>query len=242
MKKNNFFYIDETGHINNDSKIFIYGCIKTDTPNLLSDALEKLKRDLINDCVLHTFGEVIKTKNFHATGDPFDVRTLVFRLLPYLNFRAYFTVLIKEGKYYEELKKKNEDFEIIQMMLKKIIVPRISKSKEDENIFNIETLEIENNSLHKILEKVFSDIKFEHDSSYNIVDKSDSITPVIDYLNFILNKIFTEEKDIDWVKRAFEAVSDKIGLIHIMNDDSYYSSKGGKDNNIEYDILKSIKF
>jgi hypothetical protein len=47
-KKTNYFYIDESGSINNDSKIFIHGCIKTDSPIALTTALTELKQQLLD--------------------------------------------------------------------------------------------------------------------------------------------------------------------------------------------------
>ena len=78
MKKTNYFYIDETGHINNDSSIFVYGCNKTDTPTLIEDTLVSLKEKLADDPLLYEFGERVKKENFHATGDPFDIRTIMY--------------------------------------------------------------------------------------------------------------------------------------------------------------------
>jgi len=241
--KTNYFYIDEIGHINNDEPIFAYGCIKTDTPNLIEKALEELKGELEEDPILAEFGEKVLKNNFHATGDHFDVRTQFYRILPLLNYRAYFTVLFKNDDYYKKLKDEKEDHEIIKSMLLKIIGPRITKNRDDKNIFFIETLEVQNKSLKKILQEIFSTFKDEFNVEYTIVDKHCPNMPVVDYSCFILNKIFVQQKNenkniAEWVTRIFEVLKDKIGLIHFQNEDSFYSRHATKDKQIE---LKNLK-
>lgn len=240
--KINYFYIDETGHINNDEPIFAYGCIKTDTPKLIEKALLELKEELAEDPILAKFGEKILNNNFHATGDAFDVRTQFYRILPLLNYRAYFTVLFKNDDYYRRLKTENEDYEIIKSMLLKIIKPRVTKNKNDKNIFFIETLKVKNKSLAKILEEIFNTFKDDYNVEYSIVDKGCQNMPVVDYLCFILNKIFVQKKNenidvAEWVERTFEAIKDKIGLIHFQNEDSFYSRHGKKNKQIELNNL-----
>lgn len=241
MTKTNHFYIDETGHINNDSKLFAYGCIKTDTPNLIENALANLKDDLKEDALLAEFGKRVSEENFHATEDPFDIRTAVYRLLPYLNFRSYFTVLLKNDDFYKNLKKDKEDFQIIESMIYKLIEPRVRANKSDLNIFYFETLEIETKSLSKILEDIFNKLGILYNVKYVIVNKDNPNIPVIDYINFVLYHILTEKKKKkpDWSDRVFEVLKNKIALIHFQNDDSYYSRNGIESQTIELNNLKN---
>ncbi|WP_452226805.1 DUF3800 domain-containing protein [Lacinutrix cladophorae] len=241
--KTNYFYIDETGHINNDEPMFAYGCIKTDTPKLIEKVLEELKEELAEDPLLAKFGEKLLKNNFHATGDHFDVRTQFYRILPLINYRAYFTVLFKNDDYYKRLKTEKEDHEIIKSMLLKIIKPRITKNRNDKNIFFIETLEVQNKSLKKIVEEIFDIFKDDYNIEYTIVDKHCQNMPVVDYSCFILNKVLiqkeNENKNIaEWVARTFEILKDKIGLIHFQNEDSFYSRHATKNKQIELNNLK----
>tara|TARA_R110000796_G_scaffold41772_4_gene103477 strand:- start:58809 stop:59552 length:744 start_codon:yes stop_codon:yes gene_type:complete len=241
MKKNNYFYIDETGHVNNDSPLFVFGCIKTDTPNLLKQTLESLKKELSEDVLLNLYGDKVMKNNFHATGDHPDVRTAMYRLLPHLNFRAYFTVLLKNTEYYRNLKIIKDDYEIIESMLRKVIVPRLIKNREDTNSFFFETLEVEKKSLNKILEELFKSCSKKIETNYDIVGKENPNMPIIDYINFIINKVLTKgenEKVDDWVVRAFDSFKDKIGLIHFQNDDTYYSRQGKESFQISMDNLR----
>ena len=241
--KTNYFYIDETGHINNNEPMFAYGCIKTDTPKLIEKVLEELKVELAEDPLLAKFGEKILKNNFHATGDHFDVRTQFYRILPLLNYRAYFTVLFKNDDYYKNLKKENDDHEIIKSMLLKIIKPRITKNRNDKNIFFIETLEVQNKSLNTIVEEIFNIFNNDFNVEYLIVDKHCQNMPIVDYLCYILNKIFVQKENenntiAEWVARTFEILKDKIALIHFLNEDSFYSRHSHKNKQIE---LKNLK-
>lgn len=242
MEKTNFFYIDETGHVNNDSPLFVYGCIKTDTPILIEKTLNNLKNELAEDALLAEFGKRVIANNFHATEDPFDVRTAMFRLLPYLNFRAYFTVLLKKDEYFKNLKLKNKDHQIIESLIRKLIVPIINKNKNDINKFYFETLEVEHKSLKSILDDIFSSFSNEHNLEYFIVEKENPNIPVIDYINYILNKVLAPEKNKpipDWALRGFEVIKDKIALIHFQNDDTFYGRSGDEDHTIEIKNLKT---
>lgn len=239
MTKTNYYYVDETGHINNDSTLFVYGCIKSDTPNLLEEALKKLKDTLADDVLLSEYGERVKKNNFHATADHISVMTEMFRLLPHLNFRAYFTVLLKEGTYYENLKATKEDNEIIELMLHKSVIPRIKKNKKEYYKFFFEELEVEKRSLDKILNSVFSSQKKLNFINYEIVSKENPNMPITDYVSFILNKILSSEGNIEnWAKSAFDVIKDKIALIHFQNDDSFLSRFANEENTINFKNLR----
>ena len=66
IKKTNYFYIDESGGISNDSKLFIHGCIRTDSPNSISDALLKLKQEILDNVYYENLVDQIKKQGFHA--------------------------------------------------------------------------------------------------------------------------------------------------------------------------------
>lgn len=240
MAKTNYYYIDETGHINNDSTLFVYGCIKSDTPQLLEKALEELKKTLEDDILLAKYGERVRKNNFHATADHISVITEMFRLLPHLNFRAYFTVLLKSGAYYENLKATKDDNEIIELMLKKTVLPRLKAKKEEKHTFFFEELEVEKRSLKTILDTLFNEQNKVNSVIHHIVGKENPNMPVTDYMSYILNKILSSDnKDIEnWMKNNFDVIKDKIALIHFLNDDSFLSRKGNVNNTITYKNLR----
>lgn len=241
MKKTNYFYIDESGHINNDSPLFLYGCVKTDTPNELEDILAKTKKDLSEEVYFQHLREKLIERNFHAVDDHFDVRAAVYKILPYLNFRGYFIITNKKSEYFKKLKAKKEDFEIISQILYKLIVPRVTKNKDDKNIFYFETLEVEKKSLKNIIDDIFKPLKEKYDVEYHIVGKENITMGVIDYINYNLYNILDPTKKIDSKDRNyqnFEILKDKIGLINILDNDTFFSRFGVENSTIEFENLR----
>ena len=241
MKKTNYFYIDETGHVNNDSKSYMYGCLKTDSASEITNALERLKTELAEDLYLQFEAEKILTDGFHAVDNHFDVRASYYKLLPFLNVRAFFVVMFKETSYYEDLKSRMKDFEIIEMMLEKLIVPRILKNKGDRNIFIVENLDVEGKSQNKILDDIFGRFKNRFDVEYEIKGKDEINLSTVDYFNYNLIHILNSKGKPDIrATQTFEILKKRIALIYIFNNDSFYSRKAAVDKRIEVDNLKNL--
>jgi len=225
IKKVNYFYIDESGSINNDSSVFIHGCIKTDSPNTISEALKKLKEDLEDSLYYNEFSKRIKTEGFHATENNIDMRADVYKLLPLLDYRSYFVILNKETDYFKELKKKSEEHEIFYLTLKRLLHDRIVRNKDAKNIFIFETIQISQKSLNSILIDFFSEYDGSYDCEYYIVGKEEENMGVIDYLNFIFNKVLEDVKPMKRMFQNFDLVAPKIGVICIVNKNVYLSRK-----------------
>ncbi|UNY98787.1 hypothetical protein MQE36_00175 [Zhouia spongiae] len=239
MKKTNYFYIDEAGHVNNDSAIFLYGCIKTDTPSTLEKSIEELKSSIIEEVYYEDFRKSLIERNFHAVDDHFDIRAEMYKILPYLNFRGYFVVTNKMSSYFKNLKKEKEDYEIIDLMLRKLIKPRVSKNREDKNCFIFETLEVEKKSLKNILDELFSGLSKKYDVEYEIVGKENVNMAVIDYVNYNLYSVLNpNDKPQKRTLQNFEILKDKIALINVLDDNSFYSRKGDLEHLVE---IKNIR-
>ncbi len=244
MKKVNHFYIDEAGHVNNDSPIFLYGCIKTDTPEILQNAVQELKEELSEEVYFtHLRGEIL-SRNFHAVDDHFDVRAAFYKIIPLLNFRGYFIVINKSSEAFKNLKNTLKDYEIITLFLKKLLTPRVTSNKEDKNIFYFETLEIEEKSLNQILEEIFSTFtKDGYDVEYKIVGKENLTMGIVDYINYNLYQVLDITKSIDKKKdrnfQNFQILKEKIGLVNILDNDSFFSRSGNENLLIELDNLRN---
>ncbi|UGS24765.1 DUF3800 domain-containing protein [Flavobacterium channae] len=238
------YYIDESGHINNDQPVFLYGCLKTDTPNLSVDAIKLLKEELKDELYFIEYLKEIE-KGFHACENHPDIRTHFYKILPILNYRVYFEVIYKKSPFFIDLKNEKQDFEIISKMLKNLINKMVLKDKNAKHIFYVEELEIQNKSLAEILKEIFESyhgIEFE----YYIVPKGDENLSITDYINYNLFNIFVEsdekkfkEKNVR-VINTFNILKEKIALIHIWNNDSFYSRKGNNEKHIEIDNLRKV--
>lgn len=238
-KKTFHYYIDESGHINNNQKIFLFGCIKTDTPLISEEIIENLKEELKNELYFEDYIEKLSNP-FHAVDDHPDVRAAFYKIIPFLNFRAYFEIIIKDTEYFRNLKSNSNDHEIIKEMIRRLVRPRILKDPKDRHEIFIETLEVEDKSLKNIVNEIkneFANIDIE----FIILEKGNHNLSLIDYLNYIIFNIFEkDEKKFQANLRQqqnFNMIKQKIALIHIWNSDEYFSRKSIE---INLDNLRKI--
>jgi hypothetical protein len=238
MKKTNYFYIDESGHINNDSNVFIYGCIKTDAPQILLESIKNMKNEIIDDFYFNEDIEKIEKQGLHAVDNHPDVRKQYYRLLPFLNFRAYFVVVSKKSEYFIKLKDENEDYQIFEMFIKKLILNRIQRNKNDRNIFYFENIEIKKKSLENILFSIFENLKLEYDCDFKIESKELINLSAIDYLNYIFFSILNNNKINERMEKNFNLIAPKIGSIHLIDKNVYLSRKKTIDKRITLINLK----
>jgi len=220
----NYFYIDESGHILNNEKLFIHGCIKTDTPDLLSRTLEEVKAEIQNDIYFNEFKEEFMKTGFHATDNHPDIKTALYRRLIKLNWRAYFVVINKESEYFKSIKSKKEH-EIFMISLTKLLYNRIRSSRKDKNIFIFEEIQLTPKSLGQVLKEFFKAMnEKKYDCEYKIVAKDADINlAIVDYLNYVLYQILKTNNKIIRMRQNFDLFAPKIALIHIQNSRKYLS-------------------
>jgi hypothetical protein len=236
FSKTNHYYVDETGHIQNDSQIFMLGCVKTDTPNeidqLLGDRLSNMKQEIYYEPLLQD----LEKHGFHAVANHPDVRADLFKILPILNFRAYFVLLVKKGFYYEELTREKQMHEIYQLMVRKLIQDRLINNS-DINIFYFEELKIKKKSQDSVLSELFTQMNISN-ATYKIVSKSGSANlALVDYINYVFFRLLNDPSIIDKrMEQNFEIMKQKIGLIHCLNNDSFMTRK----NKIELPKLLNL--
>ncbi|KOS05423.1 hypothetical protein AM493_04805 [Flavobacterium akiainvivens] len=239
FKKTNYFYIDESGHINNNSNVFIQCCIKTDTPDLMEEALVDLQEELLGLAYFEEFVDKIKKQGFHAVENHPDIRARFYTVLPFLNYRAYFTVVDKNSDYFKKLKNYKEDHEIFEFFLIKLLKDRLLKNKFDKNIFIFEEIEIEKKSLSKILDSIFSSLSEEYDCAYSIESKKTINLGTTDYLNYIIYNILEDLNKTNLrMEQNFNLIKHKVGVVHFLHNNVYLSRKKSLDYHIEVTNLK----
>lgn len=245
FKKKYYYYIDESGHINNDQHLFLYGCLKIDTPNLSDDHIKKLKDELKDEIDFEEFEKKIE-EGFHACVDHPDLQTQFYKIIPTLNFRAYFEIIYKESRYFENLKKEYSGHEIISKMLENIIKSMLFKNKKAKHIFFIEELEIQGKSLKKILKEIDFKYSVSFDFELNIENKGNDNLSITDYVNNNIFKLLKEKdeekfkKNYTRVAYRFNLLKDKIALIHLWNNDTFFSRKGKIEETVEITNLRKI--
>lgn len=236
-RKTNYFYIDESGSISNDSKVFIHGCIKTDSPKTITEALLDLKKNILSSLYYEEFKETILKQGFHATENSMDLRAELYKLLPHLNYRAYFVITNKESTLFNDLMKTNDESSFFSLSLKKLITDRIIANRNDKNIFYFETIELKKEPLGKILEKLFKAYEKEFDCEFYIVGKEEENLAIIDYLNYIFYNILNGPQPMPRMKQNFAMVAPKIGVVQLLHNNSFFSRKKKPQFQIE---LKNI--
>lgn len=227
-KKINYFYVDESGSISNNSNIFIHGCIKTDSPETITDALLKLKKELRSSLYYDEFRDKIVKQGFHATENNMDMRADLYKLLPLLDYRAYFVITNKNSEYFQEKMKTMDESEFFAHSLKKLIMDRIVANKNDKNIFYFETIQLTKKSLKQNLDDIFGKLDAQYDCEFYIVGKEEENLGIVDYLNFIFYHLFTEEKPMQRMKQNFDLVSPKIAVVNFIHKNIFFSRKKPK--------------
>lgn len=237
MEKTNYFYIDESGGISNNSNIFIHGCIKTDSPNSIQIALEKLRAELLDSLYYQEFRDKIINVGFHATENTFDMRADFYKLLPLLDYRSYFVIINKNSSYFQKIKETKEDHEIFKLSLEKLILDRIFGNRGSKNIFIFEQIQIPKKSLRTILGEIFNSLDDSHNCEFRIVDKEVENLAVVDYLNFIFYHILSPDKTIPRMNQNFDIVAPKIAIVKLLHSNVYLSRKKKSSHQVILDNL-----
>lgn len=236
-KKINYFYIDESGNINNDSTIFIHGCIKTDSPITITESLLKLKEEIGSSLYYDKFKDKIAKQGFHATENNMDMRADLYKLLPLLDYRAYFVITNKKSDYFLEKIAKMDESEYFAHSLRKLISDRIVANKKDKNIFYFENIQLKKKSLQQNLDNIFKKLDSDYDCEYHIVGKEEENLAIVDYLNFIFYHLFTEENPMPRMKLNFNLVSPKIALVTYLHKNMFFGRKKPKNLQVSLDNL-----
>lgn len=224
IKKINYFYIDESGSLQGDSNVFIHGCIKTDSPRSISQALCKLKTELADDLFFDKVRNKILKKGFHACENDADIQAAVYKLILLLDYRAYFVVLNKETEFYK--KTFEHEYEWFTYSLRKLLKDRILANIGAENHFYFETIRISKKSLNTIITEIFSELGSEHDCQFKIVGKDVENLVVVDYLNYLIYHLFSNKKEpMPKMKNIFDLVSQKIGAVNMLHNGVFLSRK-----------------
>lgn len=233
-----YYYIDEAGGIDNDSKYFIVGCYRTDTPEQIRVSLEKLRDEIMNSPIFAYERRKFAKQGFHATKNHFDIRSRMYNHIVTLNVRGYILLVDKSSEFF--LRLKSEGLSLVQIYMhciEKLMRDRLVKNRHEKNVLVFEQFGNKPQKWLKSVEDVMINIKnhvkksFGADLNYRveIKDKSDLNLSIIDYLSYIFYHCFEEEKPDQRMIENFRIVEPKIGLIYKMDKDIFYD----KNNRID---------
>jgi hypothetical protein len=233
MKTNNY-YIDESGNISNNSEFFIHGCIKTDSPQIITDTLQKLKEKLANDLYYEEIRESIIKKGFHATANSKDLQAELYKVLPLLDYRAYFAITKKDSIFFKNKMAAGDESDFFEFSLGKLIHDRIISDPDEKKIFYFETIQLTKRKLGRVLESFFSKYKPKYDVDYKIVGKEEENLAVTDYLNFIFDSMLTPDKLTPTMKGNFDRVAPKIAIVKLLHKNIYLSRNKHENQRVEF--------
>lgn len=234
MQKTSYFYIDETGNISNNSKFFIHGCIKTDSPQMITDTLINLKNKLASDIYYEEIRESIIKKGFHATANSKDLQAELYKILPLLDYRAYFAITKKDSTLFKSKMKEGDESDFFEFSLGKLLTDRIISDPDGKKIFYFETIQLTKRKLGRVLESFFSQYKPKYDVDYKIVGKEEENLAITDYLNFIFDSMLTPDKLTPTMKGNFDRVAPKIAIVKLLHKNIYLSRNKPADQQVEF--------
>lgn len=235
--KENFYYIDEAGSLESDSKFFILGCYKTDTPEDVRKEINSLREELIDSPYYAFERKKFLKQGLHACENHFDIRARFYNLIATLNIRAYILLLNKNSEYFRYLTKDNDGKNIYKICIEKLLKDRLIKTRNYKNTLVFEeygskVIEWQKN-INIIIEKIKANIKtsFGTDLSYNINvhSKADANLSIIDYLNFLFVQFYEHKKTTPRMLENFRIIEPKMALIYKMDKDIFYD----KNNRID---------
>lgn len=240
MLKETYYYIDESGGIDNDSHIFIHGCIKTDTPRLLSHSIDRLIEDEIDIAYFKNEINRIREKGFHATEDHPDVRAEMYKLLPYLNCRINFTLINKKTQYFSDLQSEKTSGEIFKLSLERLLNSTLSKKQTSRNVYIFESIDLTGKPLNKLLSEFFNPISGRYNIEYRIAKKGEEENlAIVDYFSYVLNHILNDKKSPfkNRMDENFDLFREKIASIYLFHKDQYFSRKQKQQYKVTLDNL-----
>lgn len=230
LRKTNYFYIDESGSILNNSSSFILGCTRTDTPELLRQRILDLLLGFEDEAYYAFMIEQIKEQGFHAVDNHPDVRAKFFSILPLLNFRSFFCLLNKSKPFIKAYLDKKKEKELYLLALDKLLKGRFN-NRQDKNVFFFEELQFQQTSQQHILDSYFARYTRGGDIEYQIVGKEEVNLATVDYMNYIFHSLLPA-KDLQKVQRMvdnLELVKPKIAFINILHTDTFLTRQNPYD-------------
>jgi hypothetical protein len=239
----NHIFIDEAGDLDSQSKIFLMGCIITDTPDDLLNEISLLKDSILNSGYFNRFRAKFQETGFHASTNHPDIYSRFVALLPRLNFRYFALILNKMSRYYDKMVTTKSKNAIYDDALKSLLKDRLIKRTDDTNMLFFEQ-NLANPSLVRInarkkqLESVISELgnslvlktDKEKGLQYKISvqdKKSQPLFCIVDYMNHIVMKVYEgkQGKVENYMKENYRLIEPKIGCIHDVANKTFHKPR-----------------
>ena len=135
-----YFYIDESGLLRGEKeRFFLISCIATDTPKHIESTLNQLQQNICSNPYYLPIRDKFRNQGFHAVSNHPDIRTEVYKIIPYMNMRVYTIVLDKFSDFYKDASSRyTSDIDFYAFLIKQLLRDRVKSEKNNHIHFIFE--------------------------------------------------------------------------------------------------------
>lgn len=234
-----YFYIDESGLLRDEKeRFFLISCVATDAPEQIEDTLNQLQQNICDNPYYLPIRDKFRDQGFHAVSNHPDIRTEVYKILPYMNMRAYTIVLDKFSDFYKNVSSKyNTDIELYAFLIKQLLRDRVKSEKDNHIHFIFEeygcTIACHKNRMEDVIGILISEVGDGVDYNVEVCSKDNIVLSVVDYVNYILYQLLNHPGAGTRMMDNFKLVEPKIASLHLLHTQTYY----GRRKNINFEEI-----
>ena len=234
-----YFYIDESGLLRSDKeRFFIISCVATDTPDQIEATLYQLRQDICDHLYYFPYREKFISHGFHAVSNHPDIRTEMYKIIPYMNMRVYTIVLDKFSDFYKDVSSRyNFDIDFYAFLIKQLLRDRVKSEKDNHIHFIFEeyggTIAHHKNRMEDVIGTLISEVGDGVEYVVEVCSKDNIILSVVDYINYILYQLLNHPGTGTRMMDNFKLVEPKIASLHLLHTKVHY----GRRKNINFEEI-----
>lgn len=234
-----YLYIDESGLLRSDKeRFFIISCVATDTPDQIEATLYQLRQDICDHPYYFPYREKFISHGFHAVSNHPDIRTEMYKIIPYMNMRVYTIVIDKLSDFYKDVSSRyNFDIDFYAFLIKQLLRDRVKSEKDNHIHFIFEeyggTIAHHKNRMEDVIGTLISEVGDGVEYVVEVCSKDNIILSVVDYVNYILYQLLNQPGKGTRMMNNFKLVEPKIASLHLLHTKAYY----GRRKNINFEEI-----
>ena len=234
-----YFYIDESGLLRGEEeRFFLISCIATDTPKHIESTLNQLQQNICSNPYYLPIRDKFRNQGFHAVSNHPDIRTEVYKIIPYMNMRVYTIVLDKFSDFYKDVSSRyNFDIDFYAFLIKQLLRDRVKSEKENHIHFIFEeyggTIAHHKNRMEDVIGTLISEVGDGVEYVVEVCSKDNIILSVVDYVNYILYQLLNHPGTGTRMMDNFKLVEPKIASLHLLHTKVHY----GRRKNINFEEI-----
>ena len=235
-----YFYIDESGLLRDvKERFFLISCVATDVPEQIEDTLNQLQQNICDNPYYLPIRDKFRDQGFHAVSNHPDIRTEMYKIIPYMNMRVYTIVLDKFSDFYKDVSSRyNFDIDFYAFLIKQLLRDRVKSEKDNHIHFIFEeyggTIAHHKNRMEDVIGTLISEVGDGVEYVVEVCSKDNIILSVVDYVNYILYQLLNQPGKGTRMMDNFKLVEPKIASLHLLHTKVHY----GRRKNINFeDIL-----